>query len=234
MAFKLTIKDWISFFFSKNPTDATLSISPNKKFSDVKAYVEKGKFGKTIAGRITRQTDNGFIYYYEYVENNQAKYRVTINHAGEKIKTLELFSSRPGALAYIKNCLNQLEKTIPDIPQGETVSDAVEVVPVEDYSGKELNELVDIFDKKLNDFKKKATVPVLEDLDRIKNSMSDKVNLKPIAERAPFNKALGNITTYIEALKMQMSSSLANPTQFVAMYIPQIETSLGELATLLA
>ena len=232
MAFKLTVKDWISFFFSKNPTEATLSISPNKKFLDVKAYIEQGKFGKTVAGRITRQTDTGYIYYYEYYMHDKANYRVTINHMGEMVKTIELYMRGPGALAYVKNALNQLEKKLPDIPAGEAVDTTV--APVEDYSGKDLAELVDIFDKKLSAFKKNSTLNELETLDRVKQCMSEQINLKPLAERAPFNKALGNISMYIDALKTQMSSPLANHMQFVGVYLPQIEAALSELASLLA
>jgi hypothetical protein len=234
MAFKLTLKDWISFFLSKEPTEATLSISPNKKFSGVKGYIEQGKFGKTIAGRITRQTDNGYIYYYEYYMHDKSNYRVTINHVGEKVNKIELYMRCPGALPYVKNALNQLEKNVPDIPAGESVDTTVEVAPIEDYSDKELNELVDIFDKKLNSFKKNTALKELEALDRVKNAISEKVNLKPLAERAPFNKAIGNMSTYIDALKMQMSSPLANHMQFANVYIPQIETALSELAALLA
>ena len=240
MAFEITIKDKISaiisIFNSKNLTECTLSISPNKKFSDIKEYVESGKVGTSLVGKISKQTDSGYIYEYEYIFDGKSMshaggYRVRINHMGEKVSTLSLFMRYSAATYNTKYRLNSLEKEVPDIPEGEIVD--TEVVPSEDYSTKELNELIDVFDKKLTEFGKKATLGGLEELCKIKDAMTDKVNLKPLAERAPFSKAIGNMTTYLDALKMQMGSPLANATQFVGVYLPQIQTALSELAALL-
>ena len=71
----------------------------------------------------------------------------------------------------------------------------------------------------------------LNELDKIKEAMSDKISLKPLAQRGKFNKPLSDISMYIEALKTQML--LPNPTQFVGTYLPKMEAGLGELAALL-
>ena len=71
----------------------------------------------------------------------------------------------------------------------------------------------------------------LNKLDKIKEAISDKINLKPLAERGKFNKPLSEISMYLEALKPQMS--LPNPAQFVGIYAPKMEAALGELASLL-
>ena len=99
MAFKITLKDWITIFVSKQTTEATLSISPNKKFSDIKEYIESGKFGKSLMGQISRQTDNGLIYRYEYEfhDSKKSSYRVTVNHMGEKVSKVELYKRCPAA-----------------------------------------------------------------------------------------------------------------------------------------
>ena len=229
MAFKLTVKDWISIFFAKQISESTLSIDVNKKFSDVKAYIEEGKFGKSLIGKMTRQTDDGFIYRYDYDLGQGKFYRVTVTHRGERVSRVELFKRCPGALAFTKDNLNHFEKTVADIPAGEVVVE--EVKPEVDYSANELNELVDLFDKNLNSFKKNPTTQNLRELDKIKEAMSDKINLKPLAQRGSFNKPLSEITMYIEALKTQMSGP--SPTQFVGMYVPKMEAMLGELAALL-
>ena len=230
MAFKITLKDWISIFFSKEATESTLSIAVNKKFSDVKSYIEEGKFGNSLVGKITRQTDNGFIYRYEYDLGQGNMYRVTVDHRGEKATKVELYKRCPSALAISKGNLNDFEKKVADIPEGEAVVE--EIKPEIDYSVKQLDELVDLFDKKLNIFKKDSTLQNLNELDAIKEAISDKVNLKPLAERGKFNKPLGEISMYIEALKMQMTTP--NSTQFVGIYVPKMEAMLGELASLLA
>lgn len=229
MAFKITLKDWISIFFEKNNTESTLSIAVNKKFSDVKAYIEGGKFGSSLVGKMTRQTDNGLIYRYEYDLGQGKAYRVTVDHRGEQATKVELYKRCPAALAISKGNLNDFEKKIADIPEGEVVS--TEVKPEIDYSAKELNELVDLFDKNLMEFKKNPNMQNLSQLDIIKEAMSDKINLKPLAQRGKFNKPLSDISMYIEALKTQMI--LPNPVQFVGTYVPKMEVALGEIAGLL-
>ena len=233
MAFKITLKDWISIFVSKQHSESTLSIQPNKKFSDVKEYIETGKFGKSILGRVTRQTDDGITYRYEYDCGGDGRniYRVTVKHRGEKVDLLELYKRCEAALAISKGNLNDFEKKVPDIPEGEAV--VAEVVPTEDYSTKNLNELVDIFDKKFTSFVKTPTLDKVEEICTIKNAMNDQVNLMPLAERAPFAKAIGDMTPYIDALKMQLGSPLANASQFVGVYAPKIQSALSELAALL-
>ena len=222
MAFKTTLKDWISIFFEKNNSESTLSITVNKKFSDVKAYIEGGKFGSSLVGKITRQTDNGFIYRYEYDLGQGKFYRVTVDHRGEQVTKVELYKRCPAALAISKGNLNDFEKKVADIPQGEVVP--TEVKPEIDYSAKELNELVDLFDKNLNEFNKNSTIQTLNELDKIKSAISDKISLKALAQRGKFNKPLSEISMYLEALKTQMV--LPNPTQFVGTYVPKMEAAL--------
>ena len=156
---------------------------------------------------------------------------VTINHVGEKVNSVQLYLRKVSATVDCKFMLNKMEEKIPQIPAGEVVSE--EVAPKEDYTAKSLSELVDAFDKKLKEFKKDSSINNLNILAEIKDAMSDKVSEKPLAERAPFEKPISMITTYIDALKMQMNSALANPTQFVNMYVPQMATALSELAGLL-
>ena len=242
MAFKITFMEKLGAFidvFNSNarPTEATFSFTPNSRFSDVKEYVETLKISKSMAGKVTQQTDSGYMYVFEYVfdgksmMSNAGGYRVTINHIGEKVNSLQLYLRQKTAAANCKFLLNKLEEKVPKIPEGEVVS--AEVIPEVNYSEKTLAELVDAFDKKLQEFKKSSSISLLNELSKIKDVMSDKVGEKPLAERAPYEKPISMMTTYIDALKMQMSSPLANPTQFVGIYVPQMSTALSELAGLL-
>ena len=115
MAFKTTLKDWISVFFDKNNSESTLSLDINKKFSDVKAYIEGGKFGSSLVGRVTRQTDDGFIYCYEYDLGQGKEYSVTVEHSEGKATRVELYRNCPAALALCKDSLNAFEKKVPDL-----------------------------------------------------------------------------------------------------------------------
>lgn len=238
MPLKITFKDkfvgTIEKLSSKKCSEITLSISPNKKLSDVVAYIRKGKFGKSMAGRVVRDTDTGYLFEYEYCNNgknlSEGGYKFTINHIGEQIISIKLYYKNPGASWDAKSLLNKMEKKLPEV-KGPKV--AVEEIPQVNYAEKNLSDLVDEFDKKLQEFKKQATLSVLSELENIKNIMSDKVGEKPLKERGAFEKPLSNITIYIDALKMQMNSRMANPTQFVNMYVPQMSTALAEIAGLL-
>ena len=88
-------------------------------------------------------------------------------------------------------------------------------------------------DKKLQEFSKTPGNSLFAELENIKNTISDKINEMPIAERAPFGKPLANIGTYMDAIKMQFQMNALNPTQFVGTYVSQIRSSLAELAALL-
>ena len=236
MAFKITFGEKISgiiALFTNKQTEVTLSYSPKKKFSDIVEYVRSGKFGKSLAGRAVRDTDSGYLFEYEYYNDGKSTskggYKVTVSHVGEKVNELKLRYRNPGAALTAKDILNKLDKVLPDYvaPTGQE-----EVVSAIDYSAKTLSELVDTFDKNLQEFKKNPTISALNDLDNINKAMSNKVGEKPLAERGAFEKPISNITMYIDALKMQMSSAMANPTQFVNMYAPQMSSALSELAKL--
>ena len=241
MAFKITFIEKVGALINAlnsnaQPTEATFSFQPNSKFSDIKTYVEGLKISKSMTGKVSKQTDSGFLYVFEYIFDGKSMYskfggyRVNISHVGEKVNSLELYLRQPSAAANCKFMLNKLEEKVPQIPAGEVVS--TEVPPKEDYSTKTLAELVNVFDKKLKEFKKDSTMTNLNVLAEIRDAMSGIVDEKPLAERAPFEEPLSKRTTYIDALKMQMSSPLANTTQFVSMYTPQMATSLSELAKL--
>ena len=87
MAFKLTFMEKIGFFLtifnSKNLTECTLSISPKKKFSDLTDYVEAGKIAKSISGKVTKQTDDGYNYTYEYVFDGKITKNLRQNTASQ-------------------------------------------------------------------------------------------------------------------------------------------------------
>ena len=120
MPLKSTFTEKVTWFIetmgTNQASEITLSIKPNKRFSDVVAYIRKGSFGKGLAGALVKDTDTGFMYVYEYAFNNQArwKYRITIQHRGETIDSLTLFRRDAGAAVMAKNDLNQLEKKVPD------------------------------------------------------------------------------------------------------------------------
>jgi len=221
----------VESFITNKISRATVSYNGKKKFSDVVAYIKSGKFGTDIGSRVLRETDNGTIFNYEYDFGKGCSFRVTICHRGEVIKSMEYERNCRGAIFTVKNHLNTMDEALEDF-EGEAV-DAVEVIEVKkvDYSVNTLNELVDIFDKKLQELSKNPTVAVVSEIADIKNAMNDKINEKPVAERAPFKKPIGDMGMFIDALSMQVS---AGSTQFVGTYVPQIETALSELASLLS
>ena len=230
MAFNKDLVKWIvESFITHKKSEITISSEMKKKFSDVASYARENKIGKSLAGNTVQNTDNGYVFTYEYNFGGKGDsyYILTVNHRGENIISMTLYFKAEGAAYTAKDALKRMEKALPDFEGAP-----VEEVPVIDYSANTLEELIDIFDKKLQEFSKKPGNATLAELDTLKNTMNDKVNEKPLAERAPFGKALANIGTYLDALKMQFKMDTANPAQFVGTYVPQISASLAELAAL--
>ena len=231
MAFNKDLVMWIiESFITHKKSEITVSSDMKKKFSDVAKYARENKIGKSLAGNTVKNSDNGYVFTYEYNFGGRgdAYYILTVNHRGENIISMNLNFKCEGAAYTAKDALNRMEKEIPDFAGAP-----VEEIKIIDYSSNSLQELVDIFDKKIQEFSKKPDNALLLEIDNLKNTINDKVNEKPIAERAPFGKPLANMGTYIDALKMQFQMGAGNPAQFVGTYVPQISASLAELAALL-
>lgn len=231
MALNKDLVMWIiESFITHKKSEITISSDMKKKFSDVAKYVRENKIGKSMAGNAVKNTDNGYVFTYEYNFGGKGDsyYILTVNHRGENILSMDLNFRGEGAAYTAKDALKRMDKALPDF-----AGEPVEKIEAIDYSSNTLNELVDIFDKKLQEFSKNPGNALLCELDNLKNTMNNKVNEKPIAERAPFGKPLANIGMYIDALKTQFRMSVSNPAQFVSTYVPQISASLAELAALL-
>ena len=230
MKYEISTKEKIIYiiesFVTKKITRAKLSYQGKKKFSDVVAYIKAGNFGKDTFSRVLRETDNGQIFHYDYDFGHGRGFNVTIMHRGEVITSMEYERDSSGAIYTIKSHLNTMDDKLPDYEEEEA---PVIVVPKVDYSKKTLKELVNIFDKKLQELAKEPSVAAVSAISDIKNAMNDKVNEKPLADRAPFKKPLGDMGMFIDALSMQVS---AGSTQFVGTYVPQIENALSELAAI--
>lgn len=238
MVFKVSFFEKVLWFIAtmkgKERTDCTRTYKPNKKFSEVKKYIESGKIGTSMAGRVIKQMDGVYTYEYEYAYDGKSirsngGYNISITHAGEAIVSLTLFERNYRADTQTKMTINKIDKEVPDIPKGEKV--VAEEIPKVDYTAKTFSELVDEFDKELNAFESNPTMDLFNALVEIKSAMSDKIKHKPVAERAPFSKELSNISMYLDALKMQMNGP--NPTQYVGTYVPQMATALSVIAGLL-
>lgn len=233
MAFNKDLFIWIiESFITHKKSEFTVSTKPKKKFSDVANYIRENKIGKSLAGNTVTNTDSGFIFRYEYNfgGDRSSYYDVEISHRGEIIDSLKLHFKGEGASYTAKDALKRLEKDVPDY-EGELVVEPQ--APKENYSEKTMAELVDIFDKKLQEFSREPSKASLTVLIDIKNAISDKVNEKPLAERAPFGTPIMNINMYLDALKMQFAAPGGNPTQYVGTYVPQISAALAQLAALL-
>ncbi|MBR6737742.1 MAG: hypothetical protein IKL82_05215 [Clostridia bacterium] len=215
-------------FVTKNISRSTISYKGSKKFSDVVEYVRAKKFGTDITASVIRDTDNGMMFVYELdFGRGNGRYTITIHHRGETITDMTYFRECRGAVLTIKSDLNKMDKELPDYePKAEEEVVVVEV-PTVDYSKKDLKKLVDIFDEKLQELESAPSSATLQEIVNIKKAISDKINKKPVAERAPYKKPLADMGMYIDALNMQFS---AGSTQFVGTYVPQIATALAELA----
>lgn len=226
ISFKEKFMYIVACFVTHNITRAKVSYQGKKKFSDVVEYIKSGKFGTDIGSRVVTDTDNGSLFIYEYDFGKGRSFRVCIQHRGELLINMEYERQSEGSIYTVKNHLNIMDEKLKDY---EVEQEEVIEVKTIDYSGKSLQELIEIFDKNVQQLEQNPTIAGLLQIDSIKNNIKSKINEKPLAERAPFNQPISQITTYIDALKMQFN--MGN-TQFVGTYVPQISASLAELANL--
>lgn len=228
MAFKDTLIWIIESFITHNVSRYTVSCTPKKKFSDLVEYTRKNEFGKSLAGNTRKDTDTGhyFTYEYNFGGDGSRRYEVRIKHTGEIVHNLELEYRDEGAACVAKDAIARMEKKLPDYE-----GNVAEEVPVVSYSANTLSELIALFDKNLNEFAKNPSASTFSPLLQLKASINDKINELPLAQRAPYGAPLSNIQMYLDALKMQINTGVGG-TQFVGTYVPQIATSLAELAAL--
>ena len=122
VSFKEKFVGVIEMLTNKN-SEVTLSFKSKKKFSDVVEYIRTGKFGKSMAGRVSKDTDSGYMYQYEYFNDghgmSKGGYKFTISHIGETINELKFYNVGPAAAWGAKSALSKLEKELPDFSETE-------------------------------------------------------------------------------------------------------------------
>ena len=131
MAINKDLVMWIiESFITHKKSETTISEKLQKKFSDVSAYVKENKIGKSLAGQTITNTDNGYIFKYEYNfgGDKSSYYIVTIQHRGENILNFEINFKGEGAAYMAKDAIKRLKKAVPDF-EGEPVVE-IPVVPV--------------------------------------------------------------------------------------------------------
>ena len=228
MAFKDTFIMLVETLITHNISAYTASCTPKKKFSDLVDYTRKNKFGKSLAGNACEDIDTGYYFTYEYNFGGDGRqyYRVEIKHRGENVLNLILEYHVEGASFEAKRLIAKMEKSLPDFE-----SEPVEEITETNYSSNALPELVELFDKNLNEFSKKPSASTLAPLNQLQAAINEKINELPLAQRAPYATPLSNIGMYLDALKMQINTGVGG-TQFVGTYVPQITKALAELASL--
>lgn len=215
----------------------TGSCKPKKKFSDVAKYVREGKLlGTSLIGRAVVDTDTGGVlfnykYYYNGKSEEKGFYEVTIQHFGESIQSMEIKLKNCGAAHMTKQVIAKMEAALEDYKgKAEPIAEAPKV----DYSGKEFPELLEIIDKKIQDFAANANVATFNEIIPVKNAIEAKVNAISLAERGAYSKPMSNLNMYINTLKTQLANPMIDVNQFVGTYVPQMQAAIAELMALVA
>lgn len=229
MAFKDTFIMLVETLITHNISAYTVSCTPRKKFSDLVDYIRKNRFGKSIAGNTREDTDNGYFFTYEYNFGGDGRqyYIINIKHSAETVVNFTLEYHVEGASFEAKRLIAKMEKNLPDFE-----SAPAEEIPETSYSSNALPELVELFDKNLNEFAKKPSTSTLAPLNQLQSAIQEKINGLPLAQRSSYGTPLSNIGMYLDALKTQLNTGVGG-TQFVETYVPQITKSLAELASLI-
>lgn len=216
-------------------SEYTTTYQPKKKFSELAEYVRDGKLlGHSLAGRATNDSDNGYVFTYDYLMNGKdsmgGSYSVVIRHMGEYIESCEVKSYTAGAAYIAKKAIQTMEETIKDcVVKAEPKKEE----PKADYSGKSMDELVDMMDKKLQAFGADVSIKNLNSFVEVKEALEAKINALPLAERSPFSKPLGDINMFVNTIKTQLSNPMLDAKQFAGTYVMQMSAALADIATAL-
>lgn len=224
---------WIEALLGKKST-YTGSCNPKKKFSDVAKYIREGKFlGKSTGGQVSVDSDTLSMFTYKYLFNGKndqsGYYDITIYHFNEQIKSMEIKYYNAGAAYMTKQAIAKMEAALEDF---EGTTEKANETPKVDYSGKELLELLEIIDAKVQNFSKNANFATLNEIVPVKEAIEAKINEIPLAKRGAFSSPMSNLNMYITTLKTQFSNPMIDVKQFVGTYVPQMQAAIAELALL--
>ena len=224
---------WIEALTGKRST-YTGSCQPKKKFSDVAKYVREFKLlGQSTGGQVSIDTDTGTIFNYKYLFNGKddssGYYEVTVYHFGELIKSMEIKYHNPGAAYMTKNAIAKMENALEDF---EAKAEEVKSVPKVDYSGKELPALLEIMDRKIQDFAANTTLATFNEIVLVKDAIDAKINAISLAERGKFSAPMSSLNMYMNTLKTQLANPMIDVKQFVGTYVPQMQAAIAELAAI--
>ena len=89
-------------------------------------------------------------------------------------------------------------------------------------------------DAKIQNFAKNACVNTFNEILPVKEAIEAKINAMPLANRGAFASPLSNLNMYITTLKTQFSNPMIDVKQFVGTYVPQMQTAIAEMASLVS
>ena len=106
--------------------------------------------------------------------------------------------------------------------------------PSIDYSSKNLSELLEILDNKVQEFGTNANKSTFAEIVPVKEAVDAIVNKIPLAQRGAYTSPLSNLGMYINTLKTQFANPMIDVSQFVGTYVPQMQSAIAELAAVAA
>ena len=224
----------IETVLGKNST-YTGSCLPKNKFSDVVQYIRDGKFsGTSLAGQVMIDSDLGTLFQYKYLFNRKDPdgdlCEIKISHFGETIRSMEITTRESGAAYCVKQRIKEMEAALPKFDG----SDSTSSIPKVDYSGKELSELLDIIDQKIQAFSKNANITTFNEILPVKDAIEAKINSISLAERGKFSAPIKNLNMYISTLKTQLASPMLDVSQFAGTYVSQMQSAIIDIAQLIS
>ncbi len=218
---------------TKKKSTYTTSNNCKKKFSDVAAYVRENKLlGKSLAGRVVSDMDSGAMFQYKYSYGSRGDdgyYEVTVYHFGQVIQSMEVKLYESGAAYLVKKALATMNKELEDF---DGKQENIEESPKVDYSVNTMGELIDLLDKAISAFGATPSAATFKDISEIKEALDKKISDIPLAERAPYTKAMSNMNMFIESIRTQLNIPGYDIKNSAGTYVSQMQTSLAELAAL--
>lgn len=209
---------------------------PNKKFSDVKAFMMSKDYVWSPAGKVRKNTDTFNVWEYEY-GTDAFVIKTKIVHYDEYIKSCVIFSEEEGAEYIQQYRMKNLMKKVPDSDVKPQEESAAPVNNGEDYNGMSNQELLEAFDKKTAEFGNNPTPETFKPVEEIRNVLGKRIDEVPLSARGSMSKCLSDIDMFLPSIKTQLGVRMPNGTTAAATsaptYVPKIRASIAELASLM-
>lgn len=230
---KSSILEHIMALAGKGATEATLDWIPEKRFSDLSQYIRK-KFGPSLMGNVTEDTDSYGVFRYTQVYNKRFVTSFIVEHLGDYATRLQVTIKGGTALYNAKYFVRKADKELETVEKPKkTEAPSAPLEKTVDYSSMDMAALIAEMDNAVKSFGKEPSAATFKAIPLIKDAVEAKIDDMPPAKRAAFSKAIADMGMYVQAITSQLAMPMVDIKMFAGTYVSQMKSAVASMAAAL-